>query len=65
MAASLSGTKTCSITIAPHLTGTVLTALMAVAPEDQTVAQHNQITDALDRVTSGHDPTKTISQLLA
>jgi hypothetical protein len=41
-----------------------LTALLAVAPENMTVAQFKQLGDALDRVSGGHTPTTTLTTLL-
>ena len=64
MAASVSGSKTCTNDVAPHLTAATLTTILAIAPENMTVAQHNQLTSALQRISSGEDTTKTIGSLL-
>jgi hypothetical protein len=64
MSASVSSPKTCTVDLAPHLTATTLTALLAVAPENMTVAQFKQLGDALDRVSGGHTPTTTLTTLL-
>jgi hypothetical protein len=62
--ASVSGSKTVTTAVAPHLSAATLTALMAIAPENYTVAQWHQIEDAINRVVGGGEPTKTIGQLL-
>ena len=64
MAASVSASKTVSVAVAPHLSAATLTALMAIAPENLTVAQLDQIKDAINRVVGGGEPTRTIGQLL-
>ena len=64
MAASVSGSKTCTATIAPHLTGAVLTTLLATAVENMTVAQLDQIHDALSRLPGGRNAAATIGSLL-
>lgn len=64
MAIVLTGTKTVTKDVAPHLTGTVLTALMAKAPEQLTVAEFDKIKDALKRVSGGAAPTATIGSIL-
>jgi hypothetical protein len=64
MAASVSGSKTCNNSQSPLLTAAALTALMAIAPQNMTVLQHNTITDALNRVPGGNNPNATISSLL-
>jgi hypothetical protein len=64
MAATTSGTKTVTHTLAPHLTAAILTTLLATPIETLTVLQLNEICDALDRVMGGQDPTRTIGSLL-
>ena len=64
MSASVSTPKTCTVDLAPHLPATTLTALLAIAPENMTLAQFNQLGDALDRVSGGHAPTTTLTTLL-
>ena len=65
MAASVSGAKTVTVSVAPHLSASALTTLLAIAVENMTVAQFYQVADALNRVSAGHEPTKTIGSLLA
>ncbi|CAB4130727.1 hypothetical protein UFOVP130_29 [uncultured Caudovirales phage] len=64
MPASTSGSKTVTTAVAPHLSATSLTALLAIAVENLTVAQFDQIKDALDRVPKGRTPGSTIGSLL-
>lgn len=64
MAASVSGSKTVTQAVAPHLSASALTALLAIAVENLTVAQLNQIRDALDRIPKGTAPNSTIGSLL-
>lgn len=64
MAASVSGSKTCSNSPSPQLTAAALTTLLAIAIENLTVAQFKEIGDALSRVPGGEEPTKTIGALL-
>jgi hypothetical protein len=65
MAATTSGTKTVTHTIAPHLTAAMLTTLLATPLESLTVAQLKQLRDALRRIDDGDNPTRTIGSLLA
>ena len=60
----LTGTKTVTKDVAPHLSAALLTALLAKAPEQMTVAQLRQLVDAISRVPHGDDPDKTIGDLL-
>jgi hypothetical protein len=64
MAATTSGTKTVTVSVAPHLSATVLTTLLATPVENLTVAQFRQIEDALIRVPGGTVPGKTIGSIL-
>jgi hypothetical protein len=64
MAASTSGTKTVTHTLAPHLTAAILTTLLATPIESLTVAQFKELRDALRRVEDGENPTRTIGSLL-
>jgi hypothetical protein len=64
MAASVSTPKTVTQGVAPHLSASVLTALLAIAPENMTVAQCAQLLDACARVPKGEDPGTTIGALL-
>jgi hypothetical protein len=65
MAATTSGTKTVTHTIAPHLTATILTTLLATPIESLTVGQLNALVDALRRVADGENPARTIGSLLS
>lgn len=64
MAATTSGTKTVTHPLAPHLTAAILTTLLATPIETLTVAQLNEICDALNRLAGGNDPQRTIGALL-
>ena len=56
MSASLTGTKTVTLSVAPHLTASVLTTLLATPVESLTVAQLGQLRDAVNRVAKGATP---------
>jgi hypothetical protein len=64
MAATVSGSKTVTQTLSPNLTHTQLSALLAIAPENYTVAQWKTIWDAISRVPGGGAPGNTIGSLL-
>jgi len=64
MAATTSGTKTVTHALAPHLSAAVLTALLATPIENLTVAQLDELRDALSRVAKGEAPATTIGTLL-
>jgi hypothetical protein len=64
MAATTSGTKTVTHALAPHLSATLLTTLMATPLENFTIAQLNEISDALKRVADGENPLRTIGSLI-
>lgn len=64
MAATTSGTKTVTNTLAPHLAAAMLTALLATPLENLTISQLNQIHDALKRIQDGKNPARTIGSLL-
>jgi hypothetical protein len=64
MPASVSGAKTVTNALAPHLSATVLTNLLAIAPENMTVAQMEQLNDAIRRVPKGKEPASTIGSIL-
>lgn len=59
MSASVSGSKTCTIAPAPHLSATALTNLMAIAPENLTLAQLKQLVDAVSRIGGSNAQTST------
>jgi hypothetical protein len=65
MSATTSGTKTVTTAVAPHLSASVLTALLAVPVENLTVAQFYQIEDALKRIPKGTAPGSVIGSILA
>ena len=50
MAATTSGTKTVTHTVAPHLTAAILTTLLATPIESLTVGQLDALVDALGGV---------------
>ena len=64
MAITISGTKTVTHDVAPHLTASTLTTLLATAIENLTVAQLRMLIDAIDRVGQGRNPSATIGTLL-
>jgi hypothetical protein len=64
MAIVLTGTKTVTKAIAPHLTAAELTALLATAPENLTVAQLEQLHDAVKRAPGGSKPAATLGSIL-
>lgn len=65
MAATTTGTKTVSHALAPHLSAAALTTLLATPIENLTVAQVEQLVDALRRVRGGESPSTTIGLLLS
>jgi hypothetical protein len=62
MAAVVSGSKTVTRSLSPALTATVLTNLLATAPENLTIAQLGQIFDGTKRTSMGGNPNATVSQ---
>ena len=64
MAATTSGTKTVTHTIAPHLSAATLTTLLATPIESLTVLQLKELIDALKRVQGGDNPASIIGALL-
>jgi hypothetical protein len=64
MAATTSGTKTVTHSLAPHLSATMLTTILATPLENLTVGQLDQICDALTRLPDGETPARTIGSLL-
>jgi len=65
MSVTLSGTKTVNNAVAPHLSASTLTTILATAVENLTVAQFNQLKDALARISGTGDTTKTIGSFLS
>jgi len=64
MAVTLTGTKTVTVSVAPHLTASVLTTLLATPVENLTVAQLDRLRDAVNRVSQGAAPSSTVGSLL-
>jgi hypothetical protein len=64
MAATTSGTKTVTHSLAPHLTAALLTTLLATPIENLTVGQLDELCDALRRIPKGETPAVTIGSLL-
>lgn len=64
MAAVVSGSKTITRDFAPHLTGPMLTAILAKAPENLTIAEVQTLLDATSRVPAGTDPNRRIGEIL-
>ena len=64
MAATVAGSKTVTLAVAPHLSAALLTSLLATPVENLTVAQLKQLNDAIRRVTRGAMPSSTIGPLL-
>lgn len=64
MAASTSGTKTVTQSVAPHLSASLLTTLLGTPIESLTVAQFHQLADALARVAKGGMESASIGSLL-
>ena len=65
MPAAVTSPKTCTVTVAPHITGAQLTTILAVAPENLTVAQVRILEDAINRVSGGGNAAAVIGTLLA
>ena len=65
MAATTSGTKTVTHNLAPHLTGAILTTLLATPIESLTVGQLDALRDALRRCADGENPARTVGSLLS
>lgn len=64
MAAQVTGGKTVTRGVAPHLSAAVLTALLATPVENLTIAQLEQLRDAVSRVGHGGERSEKIGQLL-
>lgn len=63
MAIVLTGTKTVNNHVAPHLSATVMTAILATPVENLTVAQVKQLVDALKRIPGGTNPGATLGTI--
>jgi hypothetical protein len=64
MAAQVTGSKTVTRGVAPHLSAAALTALLATPIENLTVAQLAELQDAIARIAHGGETSRTIGQLL-
>ena len=64
MAATTSGTKTVTHSLAPHLSAAMLTTLLATPIENLTVGQLIQIIDAVKRIPDGKNLGRLIGSLL-
>jgi hypothetical protein len=65
MAITFTGSKTVTTDLAPHLTAAQLTTLLAIAPENMTLAQVRQLEDAASRHPKGSNPANTLSTIFA
>lgn len=65
MAASVTGSKTVNNAVSPSLPASTLTTLLATAPENMTIAQLDQLKDAVKRIPGGGNPAATIGSLLS
>lgn len=65
MAASTSGTKTVTHSLAPHLSAATLTTLLATPIENLTVAQFELLEDALRRVDGGESQGNVLGSLFS
>ncbi len=63
MSASVSGSKTCSNSVTPFLTGTELTTLMGTPIESLTVAQLLSLAEGLRHVAKGLEPTTLVGSI--
>ena len=63
MAIVITGTKTVTKAIAPHLSAATLTTLLATAPENLTIAQLEQLHDAAKRTKGGSNPAATLGSI--
>ena len=64
MAASVSGAKTCTNDASPTENAARLTVLLAIAPENMTVAQLKELLDACQHVSSGDAETAVVGTIL-
>lgn len=64
MAATVSNSKTVTTNVSPALTASTLTGLLAIAPENLTLAQLKTILDATKRGPHGSNPNATVGQCL-
>lgn len=64
MAATVTGSKTITQDVAPHLTAATVTALLATAIENLTIAQVDQLLDVLNRIPKGDEPDSVVGNSL-
>ena len=64
MAATVTGSKTCTQGLAPHLSATRLTTILATPIENLTVGSVKDLLDALKRVAGGRENTNVVGNLL-
>lgn len=64
MAATVTGSKTCTQALAPHLSAAYLTSLLGTPIENLTVGQIRDLIDALKRVASGEARNLVVGTLL-
>ena len=64
MAATVTGSKTCTQALAPHLTAAKLTTILATPIENLTVAQLGDLVDSLHRLAGGMEKSNIIGSLL-
>ncbi|MBV9772099.1 MAG: hypothetical protein JOZ32_21180 [Bryobacterales bacterium] len=63
MAATVTGSKTVTYNLAPHLSASTLTHLLATAPENLTVFQVKELLDAIERTPGGSNPGATLGSI--
>ncbi|MBV8846422.1 MAG: hypothetical protein JO307_26755 [Bryobacterales bacterium] len=64
MAATVTGSKTCTQALAPHLSAAKLTTILATPIENLTIAQLGDLIDGLHRLAGGMEKTYIIGNLL-
>jgi hypothetical protein len=64
MAATVTGSKTCTQALAPHLSAARLTTILATPIENLTVAQLRDLVDALHRQAGGEEVTSVVGNIL-
>jgi hypothetical protein len=64
MAASVSGSKTVTTSVSPAMSATLLTSLLATAPEALTLAQLKILVQATQRGPFGSNPAATVGSCL-
>jgi hypothetical protein len=64
MSVQVTGSKTVTRDVSPTATAAVLTAVLATAIENLTIAQLQLLEDAVRKIPGGHAPGSTIGSLL-